>query len=38
MVKNPMFKEYVPTSVTCVLEELRKYPAYTVYGKIYQYV
>ena len=32
-----MFKQYVPTLATCILEELRKYPAYTVHDKTYQY-
>lgn len=32
-----MFKEHVPTLATCILEALRKYPAYTVYGNTYQY-
>ena len=32
-----MFKEHVPTLATRTLEELRKFPAYTVYDKTYQY-
>lgn len=32
-----MFKEHVPTLATCILEELRKYQAYTVYDETFQY-